>query len=53
MLLGYTDQDKNEDAIQFYPQMLVQGFLLPNIIYDNILWYVESMWQQGRIGCTY
>ena len=32
MLLGYTEQDKNEDAIQLYPQMLVQGFLLPNMI---------------------
>ena len=24
MLLGYTEQAKNEDAIQFYPQMVVQ-----------------------------
>ena len=28
MLLGYVEHDKNEDAIQFYPQMLVQGFLI-------------------------
>ena len=32
MLLGYTKHDKNKDAIQFYPQMLVQGFLLPNMM---------------------
>ena len=31
MLLGYIEHDKNEDAIQLYPQMLVQG-LLPNIM---------------------
>ena len=32
MLLGYFEQDKNEDVIQFYPQILVQGFLLPNMV---------------------
>ena len=31
MLLGYTEHDKNEDAIQLYLQMLVQG-LLPNMM---------------------
>ena len=45
MLLGYTEQDKNEDGIQVYLQMLVQG-LLSN---DEIFWYVESMWQHGDI----
>ena len=32
MLLGYIEHDKYEDATQFYSQMLVQGFLLPNTI---------------------
>ena len=32
MLLGYTEHNKNENVIQFYPQMLVQGFLLPNMM---------------------
>ena len=31
MLLGYTNHDKNEDAIQLYIQLLVQG-LLPNMM---------------------
>ena len=31
MLLGYTKHDKNEDAIQLYLQMLVQG-RLPNMM---------------------
>ena len=31
MLLGYAEHDKNEDAIQLYLQMLVQG-LLPNMM---------------------
>ena len=31
MLLGYIEHDKNEDAIQLYLQMLVQG-LLPNMM---------------------
>ena len=32
MLFGYTEHDKNEDAIQLHPQMVVQGLLLPNMM---------------------
>ena len=32
MLLGYIEHDKNEDVLQLYPLMLVQGFLLPNMM---------------------
>ena len=31
MLLGHTEREKNEDPIQFYPQMF-------------LFWYVQSMW---------
>ena len=30
-LIGYIEHDKNEDVIQLYLQMLVQG-LLPNMM---------------------
>ena len=50
MLLGYTKHDKNEDVIQLYPQMLVQG-LLPNLM--TFFGMLKGMWQHGRVGSTY
>ena len=37
MLLGYTEHDKNEDAIQLYPQMLVQSLLRNMMTFSGML----------------
>ena len=37
MLLGYTKHDKNEDAIQLYPQMLVQSLLRNMMTFSGML----------------
>ena len=37
MLLGYIEHDKNEDAIQLYPRMLVQGLLPTMMTFSSML----------------
>ena len=37
MLLDYIEHDKNEDAIELYPQMLVQGLLPTMMIFSDML----------------
>ena len=43
MLLGYTEHDKNEDATQIYPQMLVQCLLVNKITFSSTLKKIGKM----------